>query len=191
MTKITLIAGGARSGKSAFALSRLLESKGEKYYLATSPMVDSEMNERILNHKKEREGLNIKTIEEEIKIGKIFKDLSSRSVLILDCLTLWINNLLFHNPDLSEFQVEEETRKSFDKSQLSLDEIIVVTNEVGMGIVPIDSETRRYRDLLGRANQVIGEICDAAYFISCGLPLKLKENEPLGEKKWNIQASNL
>lgn len=173
MPKITLIVGGARSGKSAFALSKLMLNPDKKYYLATCPSIDKEMDERILKHKKERQNLSIETIEEELNLKNVLNNLKSGSVLV-DCLTLWINNHLYHNKDLNESLIDELTRDQFRDLPKTLSEIIVVTNEVGLGLVPIDTQSRTYRDLLGRANQVLGELCDEAYSVTCGIPLKLK-----------------
>lgn len=172
MSKITLIAGGARSGKSSFALKKLLEAPFEKFYLATCPQIDSEMDQRILKHKEERQGLGITTIEEELNIKKIFHN--TEGILLMDCLTLWVNNNLFHNADLNESHVDEITREAFNINNSKLREIIVVTNEVGQGLVPASPELRKYRDLLGRANQILGELSHEAYLVSCGLELKLK-----------------
>ena len=149
-----------------------MASQFEKSYLATCPKIDDEMDERIQKHKAERVGLGIKTIEEEINIKNVFN--KTEGIILMDCLTLWINNHLFHNPDLNESLLDEITREAFFLKNSKAQEIIVVTNEVGMGLVPATPEMRKYRDLLGRANQIIGELCHEAYFVSCGLPLKLK-----------------
>lgn len=172
MPKITLIAGGARSGKSSFALKKLIEAPFEKFYLATCPQIDSEMNDRILKHKEERQGLGITTIEEELNIKQIFN--KTEGIILMDCLTLWINNHLFHNPNLNESHVDEITRDAFNIQNSKLKEVIIVTNEVGQGLVPASPELRKYRDLLGRANQILGELSHEAYLVSCGLHLKLK-----------------
>jgi len=172
MSKIILIAGGAKSGKTKFALKMLCENQGPLFYLATCPRIDGEMDEKIENHKKERLGLNIETIEEEIDIKKVLESMNNEASVMMDCLTLWINNLIYHQKDLSESDVEQEIIHSFKSSKAK--SIYVVTNEVGQGLVPLEKESRKYRDLLGKANQCLGEICDEAYLMSCGLSLKLK-----------------
>ncbi len=150
----------------------LCENKGPLFYLATCPRIDGEMDEKIENHKKERFGLKIETIEEEINIKKILENIDNDASVMMDCLTLWVNNLIYHQKDLSEENLEKIIFDSFKKCTAK--NIYVVTNEVGQGLVPMEKELRKYRDLLGKANQCLGEICDEAYLISCGLNLKLK-----------------
>lgn len=172
-----LVTGGAKSGKSRFALDKLHEYQGQKYFLATCPKlksIDDETDERIKRHKEERKGKSIVTIEEEIDLKNLFVNMPERSVVILDCLTLWINNLIFRNPHLEKHELVNLMTEEFNKAAMGFDVLIVVTNEVGMGLVPMDKLSRHYRDLLGEANQLIASICDEAWLVSCGLPIKLK-----------------
>lgn len=177
MATITLITGGARSGKSQFAFERLLSHSGQKIYLATCPKIkkiDGEMDERILKHKVERKGKQIVTIEEEIDLKNILQTVPENSVVLIDCLTLWVNNLLFHKGHLSEEELINVMKQEFSLEKVNCSEIIVVTNEVGMGLVPSEKLGRHYRDLLGRANQFIGQLSREAYLVASGISLKLK-----------------
>lgn len=172
-----MVTGGAKSGKSRFALDKLNEYQGQKYFFATCPKlksIDDETDDRIKLHKEERRGKCIVTIEEEIDLKNVFKNMPEHSAVILDCLTLWVNNLIFRNPNLEKKELVDLMAREFNKAAMAFNVLIVVTNEVGMGLVPIDKLGRHYRDLLGEANQFIASICDEAWMVSCGLPMKLK-----------------
>ncbi len=181
MAEITLITGGSRSGKSSFALE-LAESfsQNQRLFIATCPVVDGEMEERVRRHKEERLGRGWQTFEEELDPTRLIaSDLpNSPGVVLLDCLTLWINNLLYH--------AEESGKEIFDKDMASLcSELIatmkaspytfvVVGNEVGLGIVPENPLARKYRDLVGTANQCFGREAAQVVLVSCGIPLYIK-----------------
>lgn len=172
-----MVTGGAKSGKSRFALDKLNEHQGPKYFFATCPKlksIDDETDERIKLHKEERRGKSIVTIEEEIDLKNVFKNMPEHSAVILDCLTLWVNNLIFRNPHFEKNELVDLMAREFNKAAMAFNVLIVVTNEVGMGLVPMDKLGRHYRDLLGEANQFIASICDEAWMVSCGLPMKLK-----------------
>ncbi|MFZ9002062.1 MAG: bifunctional adenosylcobinamide kinase/adenosylcobinamide-phosphate guanylyltransferase [Bacteriovoracaceae bacterium] len=171
MKEITLIVGGAKSGKTKLALKKLLEHQGPKFYLATCPRIDDEMDEKIKNHQTERLGHNIETIEEEIDLRAVIEKTLPGEAILIDCLTLWINNLIFHKKINNEKELEDLIIKTFSTHKSKL---FIVTNEVGNGLVPIQKESRIYRDLLGKANQVLAELSDKVILVSCGLPLQLK-----------------
>jgi len=184
---VTLIIGGARSGKSDFAL-KLADSFGpktggshegdevplvRKAYIATAQALDEEMGERIRKHREERsEGWE--TLEEPLDIGGLIRDVHSfYEVILLDCLTLWVTNIL-----LAEKRMEEEMERLISLlSPLAGDEsrsIIIVSNEVGMGIVPDNPLSRRFRDLAGHLNQRVAEMADRVYLVAAGIPIQLK-----------------
>ncbi len=189
MAEITLITGGTRSGKSSFAQNMAERISTEKdlqrIFIATSPSLDSEMEERIKRHKEERAGKGWKTIEEERNILSAITDEIPRkienktAVVLLDCITLWINNLLYR-AEKEGRTIDDSTiyKKSAETAQqmLSLEHrFILVSNEVGLGIVPDNAAARRYRDLVGTANQCLASFAEEVILVSCGLPLYLKK----------------
>ncbi len=173
MSHIIYITGGARSGKSRLA-ENLAENFGAPLcYLATGEARDHEMAERIAAHR-ERRGSHWQTVEEPLRLSWALASADDgryRAVLV-DCITLWITNLLFHY-DAVEPVLEEVAAlaKSFSTLQTPL---ILVSNEVGMGIVPENALARSFRDLAGRANQMLAEAADDVYVTLSGIPLKLK-----------------
>jgi adenosylcobinamide kinase/adenosylcobinamide-phosphate guanylyltransferase len=168
--KKILITGGIKSGKSRFALNLANEiENGEKFFVATGRAIDNEMLEKIEKHKKER-GSGFKTLEEPTRLGTILKKIDP-STVILDCLTLWLSNLYFEVTE-SEKSIEIEdfirTLKGFEGN------LIIVTNEVGWGIIPGDETSRWYQVELGSLNQKVAEICDEVYVLISGISLKVK-----------------
>ena len=175
-SQTTLILGGARSGKSALAEQLCEDSALDLVYIATSPRFegDEEMRRRISDHQVRR-GDRWQTIEEEVDVPDVLAshDQSTKAILV-DCMTLWLNNLIFHKLPL-EAQIEALV------AQLSRmrAKTLLVSNEVGQGIVPIDAETRAFRDEQGRLNQRLAEVCDRVIEVRAGLPLLLKpSNQP-------------
>ncbi len=181
MGKIILITGGARSGKSRYALE-LAESMAEKrLFVATSPRLDPEMEERIDRHKLERAGRNWDSLEEELHLSSLFNEhLEKYDVVLIDCLTLWINNLLYageqNNQKIDDCFIRERIISLINAARKSLVTTILVTNEVGLGIVPANKLARKYRDLVGIANQTIGRVADDLIMVSCGVPLVIKSS---------------
>ncbi|EMK23490.1 bifunctional adenosylcobinamide kinase/adenosylcobinamide-phosphate guanylyltransferase [Leptospira kirschneri] len=181
MSTITLITGGCRSGKSRFALELAKDIKGQKYFIATCPVFDEEMNQRILKHKKERDNSVWKTIEEEFNLLNLFKSeyFFKKSVVVVDCLSLWINNLLYKSK-IEKRKIEEATiQKNCTElvehiRKTKVKHVIFVSSEVGLGLVPENKTSRIYRDLLGTCNQTIAHNADSVYFMSSGIPLKIK-----------------
>ncbi len=169
------ITGGGRSGKSHYALDYANRNFSQKLFLATSEPLDEEMVQRIKNHKKAR-GPEWKTVEEPVEIvHKINEYGAEGKVILIDCLTLWLYNLLMRWDN--DLRIMEETTKLIDSLKRSPASCILVSNEVGMGIVPADPLTRRYRDLLGAMNQRIAEALDTVIFMVSGIPLFLKGAE--------------
>ena len=169
------ITGGCRSGKSRYALHYANQHFSKKLFLATSEALDEEMAQRIENHKKVR-GPEWQTIEEPVEIvSKINEYGADGKVILIDCLTLWLYNLLMRWDN--DLRIMEETEKLIDSLKKSPTSSILVSNEVGMGIVPADPLSRRYRDLLGTMNQRIAEALDTVIFMVSGIPLFLKGKE--------------
>ncbi len=184
MAEITLITGGSRSGKSSFALE-LAESFShhQRLFIATCPAVDGEMEERVRRHKEERLGRGWQTFEEELDPARLIaNDLpNSSGVVLLDCLTLWINNLLYHadkvEKDFSDKDIAILCSELISVMKASPHSFIVVSNEVGLGIVPENPLSRKYRDLVGTANQCFGREAGKVILVSCGIPLYIKGKE--------------
>ena len=172
--KITFITGGARSGKSSFALKTASALDGQKAYLATAEALDQEMKERIFKHKKER-GVTWDTHEEPVKIADTLKGMTDRyDVVVLDCLTLWLSNLVCNNMDCDkEIDNFIEVLKNISAIR-PCSKIFIVSNEVGMGIVPENELARRFRDFAGILNQKAAEIADEVYLVTAGIPMKIK-----------------
>jgi adenosylcobinamide kinase/adenosylcobinamide-phosphate guanylyltransferase len=169
---ITLITGGARSGKSAYALKLALEYSN-RVFIATAQAIDGEMEDRIAKHKAER-GDSFTTIEEPVDLaGAIKKIPEGTEVALIDCLTVWMGNLMHkHGDDAESFQ---ETSDLMDVLAQVPCDVILVSNEVGMGIVPDNQASRLYRDMAGRMNQEIAAIADSVILTVAGLPMELKK----------------
>lgn len=180
MEKLILITGGARSGKSSYALE-LAESIGNKrLFVATCPSVDPEMSERVHRHKQERKGRGWETCECEIELGDVFKERKSQfEVILIDCLTLWVNNILYYfeknGQTVDDYEIKRLCQNWLEQAQQFQGTIVCVSNEVGLGIVPDNSLARKYRDLVGTCNQFLGKCADEVTLISCGIPLYLKK----------------
>jgi adenosylcobinamide kinase/adenosylcobinamide-phosphate guanylyltransferase len=171
--KIIFVTGGARSGKSSFALADASGVPGKRAFIATALQSDDEMRSRIERHKRDR-GDAYDTYEEPLKIGELLKDIEDRyEVIILDCLTLWLANLMLENADLDR---ATETLVDSIVTLRRPGRIYVVSNEVGMGIVPADEMSRRYRDAAGFLNQRIAEVAHEVYMTVSGIPVKIKES---------------
>ena len=173
MRDIFFVIGGCRSGKSSHALKIADQLPGNnKYFIATLEPYDSEMKQRVLLHQKERDK-NFITIEEPLEIGKKIKELDNgKNLFLIDCITLWISNLLLlkNDPDYVMLEVEKLIQ-SIDEINSSL---IIVSNEVGTGIVPENKLARQYRDLTGFANQKIAKKMDNVIWMVAGIPVKIK-----------------
>jgi len=172
MSELILVTGGVRSGKSSYAQT-IAEASGAKvFYIATAEALDGDMYRRIASHKKSRSKSWI-TIEEPIRLVKAIDSLSAENItIILDCLTLFISNLI--HKGLTDAEVYSEIKKIIkalrNKAALS----IIVTNEVGSGIVPENRLSRRFRDLQGRVNQITAKEADRVCLLVSGLPVQIK-----------------
>jgi adenosylcobinamide kinase/adenosylcobinamide-phosphate guanylyltransferase len=173
--KTILITGGARSGKSRYALDYANRHFSKKVYLATCEALDEEMVQRIEHHKKMR-GLEWQTIEEPVEIvDKMRQYRDEVEVILLDCMTLWLSNLLTKWDHDS--RITDEVDRFIDVMKQTQISLIIVSNEVGMGIVPADPLSRRFRDLSGVISQRIAEVADSVIFMVSGIPVFLKGAE--------------
>lgn len=173
-TRCTFVLGGARSGKSAFA-ERLVESAGKpKIYIATAQAFDTEMRARIEAHKGRR-GEGWTTTEAPLDVAGALGTIPAGSVVLLDCATLWLSNHLLAEHDLSAACDGLIAALADCRS-----EVVVVSNEVGSGIVPENPLARRFRDAQGVLNQRLAAICDLAVLVVAGLPVVLKGTLPKG-----------
>jgi adenosylcobinamide kinase/adenosylcobinamide-phosphate guanylyltransferase len=174
MSKKVLITGGCRSGKSRHALSLTRNVFGEKLFVATAEALDSEMSERISKHRQER-GSNWETFEEPVALTQTFKQLEGRSgILILDCLTLWISNLLIK--DYKQDYILMETNRLMAQSERMQCQLVFVTNEVGAGIVPESKLGRDFRDVVGAVNQLVAQKCDEVIYMVSGISTTIKSS---------------
>lgn len=174
----TFVTGGCRSGKSGYALTRAGRVKGEnRIFLATSVPSDSEMKERVKAHREER-GDAWSTVEEPEAVSERIEELKERAdVILVDCLTLWISNLLCSGTDENRID-ENRIKNRVERLQTALDRpgcpVFLVSNEVGCGVVPENSLSRAFRDLAGYANQQTAKTVDHVVWMVSGIPVKIK-----------------
>lgn len=178
----TFVFGGARSGKSAHA-EKLASSGGKPVvYIATAQARDGEMNARIAQHRRRRDAAWV-TVEETLSLGAaIERHAGHGHTVLVDCLTLWLSNLLFceqtEYPEVGRIEPPARYRTEHDHFMRSLSQasgdIIVVSSEVGMGITPQGAISRWFVDEAGRLHQAVAACCDQVFFVAAGLPLKLK-----------------
>lgn len=169
MANSYFILGGARSGKSRRALELAEGLAANRAFVATAEAWDNEMAERITRHKTER-GAGWSTIEAPLDLVKAFETAEQHGqVCLVDCLTLWLSNLMHHDSD-----VERESARLCEVISAMSIPIILVSNEVGLGLVPETPLGRAFRDAQGRLNQAVARICDRVEFVAAGLPILLK-----------------
>ena len=187
MTKKTiLLTGGSRSGKSRHAI-QLSKKYNKKIFLATAEPLDEEMQERIKKHQEER-GEGWITLEEPLDLSKVLKKEQGRfEVLVLDCITLWLNNLIMSGADRE--QILAKLHLFIEECKNSKGTIIVITNELGSGIIPMDPSTRAFRDVAGEANQILAAEFDEVINMVSGIPVTIKNNSQTKEDKLNPSDS--
>lgn len=181
MAKIILVTGGTRSGKSGYALQLVENIPPPHCFIATCGVSDPEMAERVTKHQDERAETIWKTVEETLNLQSAFIKNNNYSSYVVDCLTLWVSNMMEScdqtNSSCDENDIEREIDQLFGYLKKSIDGTIVfVTNEVGLGIVPQNKVARRYRDLVGFCNRIVAARADDVVLVSCGLPLYLKQS---------------
>lgn len=180
MREIYLVTGGCRSGKSNFALKLAESIPGERCFIATCPALDNEMKHRIEKHQRDRQGRGWNTIEEAVNLAGVLKTQAQTPVIVIDCLTLWISNLMFQpsGETLSEEAISTKTTSWLDIIDNQEGILVVISNEVGLGIVPENALARRFRDLSGRAQQLIAKRAKAVALMVAGIPLWVKGAGP-------------
>ncbi len=177
--KSTLITGGARSGKSRLAFKMAMKTGGHVLFVATAEAGDDEMIQRIESHRKVRPA-DWATLEVTTHIGReITRNIGKTQTVIIDDITLLVNNIFQQhkgtmNALLLEKAVVAEIKELINCMKQSKARFIIVTNEVGLGIVPADRVSRLYRDLLGKANQMLAENADEVILMVAGIPVFLK-----------------
>jgi adenosylcobinamide kinase/adenosylcobinamide-phosphate guanylyltransferase len=163
----TLVLGGARSGKSRFAESLARGIAVPKTYIATAQPFDEEMRQRIARHREERAAHGWTTVEAPLDPAAAIR--GAGGFILLDCVTVWLGNLMHHGRDIGEAVAELLAVLAETQSR-----VVLVSNEVGLSIVPENAMARRFRDEQGIANQKLSAAVDEVFFIAAGLPLRLK-----------------
>jgi adenosylcobinamide kinase/adenosylcobinamide-phosphate guanylyltransferase len=176
--RLTLICGGAKSGKSSYAQSLAESYPGPRLYVATAEALDDEMHSRIARHQKSR-GPQWQTREEPLDLAAVLKEADGNyGVILVDCLTLWLSNLLTRPPRNQVDPALEIDRLVAALTTLQTP-LLLVSNEVGGGIVPDNALAREFRDMSGSLNQRLAQLADRVVLVVCGLPLVLKPQAPL------------
>jgi len=168
-TRLVLVLGGARSGKSVYAeglVRAVAGARGAALYLATAEPGDGEMRRRIARHR-DRRGKNWRTLETPLGIAAAIAD--AHAPMLVDCLTLWLSNLMFAKRD-----IDAETQALLGALEKRRAPVVLVSNEVGLGIVPDNKLARDFRDHAGRLHQAVAAIATDVVFVAAGLPLALK-----------------
>lgn len=170
--KVILVTGGARSGKSEVAEQLAAAFPGGVIYLATAGVYDEEMKHRVQKHR-ERRPAHWVTVEETHRLPRVLMAAPTGSCVLVDCLTLWITNLLLDQSPSEEYIINEtvqviETARSRDLT------LILVSNQVGCGVVPGNRLGRLFRDIAGRVNRQVATLADMVYLVTAGIPVELK-----------------
>ncbi len=181
---LILILGGVRGGKSAFAQALAAEHGGSVTFVATAEARDEEMRLRIEDHRQSRPA-SWRTIEAPLNPAAALAEAPPADVVVLDCLTLLVSNLLLQdeNPEAAQQVVDHEVEALLRVSEAGSGSLIIVSNEVGMGVVPPYELGRLYRDLLGWANQRIARSATEVYWMLAGLPIEVKASGLAGNRK--------
>ena len=165
---LTLVIGGARSGKSRHAETLVGQCAAPPAYIATAQAFDDEMRARIDEHRARRSA-DWRTIDAPFELVSALNGVPDRQTVLIDCLTLWLTNVM-----LAERDVDQESRELADVLAKPRGPWFVVSNEVGLGIVPDNPLGRRFRDAAGRLNQMVAERASSVIFVVAGLPMKVK-----------------
>ena len=161
-----LFIGGIKSGKSFLAEQYAVKkAKTKPIYLATTEFIDSEMNDRILSHKQQRKN-NFTTIEEPLKLNKIISQ--SKDLVLVECLSMWMNNMLYHQFDF--LNIKEEIQNIMKQEK----DVVFVLNDVGSGIIPDNELARQYIDISGKISQLVAHDCDEVFHVIAGIGTKIK-----------------
>lgn len=176
---ITLLQGGARSGKSSFAEMIAKKLGGmDVIYLASGVRTDSEMESRIEAHKKQRPA-EWQTIEEAYNISLVLNEIEAKKTILFDCLTTYISNLMYkmeaEDFSVMEAEILKEVEEILKTAQSKEFDLIIVHNESGKGVVPTSKQGRNFRDISGRAARLCADYAAKVYLIQAGLPLEIKD----------------
>lgn len=185
MGKIVFVTGGARSGKSTFAEKYCIENSKNLGYIATAEALDNEMKDRIKKHQFQRGSLWT-TYERPLDIELVISNvMNSHEYVLLDCITMYISNMMFRN-ELNFDTISEEKANEIEAEiclsiirilegvKVSSGNLVIVSNEIGLGIVPDNKLSRIYRDYVGRANQICAKHADEVYLVLSAIPVKIK-----------------
>ncbi len=176
MGSITLVTGGARSGKSSFAQELAMRYSGIRIFIATAIGIDEEMDLRISRHRKER-GDRFETVESPWDLARAVDGLPMETeVALIDCLTVWLGNLMYRH-EKEPSAVESAIDSFIEKAAAARPDLIIVTNEVGMGIVPENDLARRFRDIAGSLNRRIAGMASRVFLCVCGIPVTIKGDQ--------------
>ena len=171
----TLVLGGQRSGKSRYAEELVLESGLEPVYVATAEAWDDEMADRIARHR-ERRGDAWQTINEPLAVAETISGLAKPDCyLLVDCLTLWLSNLMHAGRD-----IQESTADLIQSAQAAAGPVVFVSNEVGSGVIPDNALARRFADAQGALNQAVARAADRVILMAAGIPLQFKPSMTIG-----------
>jgi adenosylcobinamide kinase/adenosylcobinamide-phosphate guanylyltransferase len=176
LKKIILITGGVRGGKSRYALTLARRINGPRIFLATAQPFDDGLRQRVQKHKEQR-GAEFRTVEEPVYLGKALATVGKApAVVVIDCLTVWVNNLFHEMKD--NVKAIQEQKDSFVRALTDCPStVIIVTNEVGMGIMPDNPLARDFADALGKLNQQIAQLSDEVILMVSGIPSWVKGKE--------------
>ena len=168
LSQLTFVLGGAASGKSLYAESLVTDTGAPRVYIATGEAWDDEMRAKIAAHVDQR-GPGWRTLEAPLDVAPALASVAEDEVALLDCATMWMSNHL-----LAENDLEAETARLLNALAACKGKVVVVSNEVGMGIVPENALARRFRDVQGRLNKRLAAAADTVLFVAAGLPLTMK-----------------
>ena len=174
--RLVLITGGARSGKSEFAERLVCSASEKRCYIATAPVLDEEMADRVRRHQERRAGQGWKNLEEQLDLPRALRQAveDGAEAILVDCLTLWINNLMYRNPDFGETEMRGETERLLAKATALPATVVMVISEVGLGLVPENPLGRVFRDCSGRCAQMVAKVADEVHLVVAGIPWRLK-----------------
>jgi adenosylcobinamide kinase/adenosylcobinamide-phosphate guanylyltransferase len=180
MARITLLTGGVRSGKSAYALEMARKHRGKRYFVATAVAIDDEMARRIGKHKADR-GSDFALVEEPLELAAALATLAAPGIAVVDCLTVWLGNL-YHTFNTDPVQIAKSIDAFIAGAKTCACDLILVTNEVGWGIVPDSAMARDFRDRAGRLNSEIAALAQEVLLFCCGIPVQIKGDDRDTEK---------
>ena len=172
LPKLTMVIGGAASGKSVYAENLVIGSGQPRSYIATAQAFDDEMRDKVIKHKTQR-GADWDTYEAPLKPWEALNKIDASHVTLLDCATFWLSNMLLSKSDLTS-----EKSNFINGLKTANGPVVIVTNEVGQGVVPDNRLARQFRQAQGELNQDLAALCDLAVLVTAGLPLALKGQLP-------------